>query len=73
MDQLVNLMESLSIDELKDGEKFVVNAGAKFYDEGNEDLQSAFKGINLAETKYIKMSGNSYGEGACKWIAENIF
>lgn len=85
MDSLVNMMEGLTVKDFKEVESFVVKPESLFFDgtekvengEGkrcdNEDLKKAFEGIDLENVKYIKMSGNSYGEEACQWVAQNIF
>lgn len=56
---------------------FVVKAEAKKFD-SSDDVRNAFNTaasatqIELNQAKKITLGGNSYGFGACEWLAEQF-
>ena len=52
---------------------FIVKPDSAFYELQNLDqLKSQFDGIEFSRVQSITLGKNSYSEGACRWLAENV-
>ena len=51
---------------------FTVPSKAQKYDDASDALSNQFKDVDFKSLREIKFSENSYGTGACQWIADNV-